>query len=372
MLYMTSLLVSYVGTFFKKNRVLALVSMAILTYISIYANPQINNDYLVYESAYQAAGRNNYFEWLYTLLGQLALKHGLTYLDFRLWLLVFAGAMLAMGLFRLIENPSFVILAYAVTAYFVDTVQVRNYVMLSMMVFAYSFLKKNNIINIVIAVSIGFLATGIHSLGFIFLFGMLFLVLPLKKMIKLFFVGIGGALIVQLLYFVVGPEVIVNIVAKIGGVFVGRANFIDKVTTQYVSVMSFNSIKIIVLSWLYYILGVALIFYEVKLQIDADENKDEYFETKFKLILSVLMVGLIGLSFMNISLDYSRLVRMVFVFELIGLAAFKKKRTSIGYFLFRKLTVIFILVVAFYAQNIVYGQAFIESIPHLINDLVRY
>lgn len=112
-------------------------------------------------------------------------------------------------------------------------------------------------------------------------------------MIKLFFVGIGG-------------------------VFVGRANFIDKVTTQYVSVMSFNSIQIIVLSWLYYILGVALIFYEVKLQIDAYENKDEYFETKFKLILSVLMVGLIGLSFMDISLDYSRIVP-----GLSGLAQFR-------------------------------------------------
>lgn len=370
MLYGTSIMVSYVGTFLKKNRIFAVIAMAILAYISIYSNPQINNDYPVYETAYQAGSYSGEFEWFYTKLAQLAFAHGMPYLNFRFWLIAVASILFVVGLIRLTTNPNFVIVGYALTAYFVDTVQVRNYVMLAMLLFAYSFLVKEKVLDRLVALFFGVLASGIHSLGFIFLIGMVLSLLPLKSLIRLVYLVVIAAAFLQVLYFITGPMIVVNLIAKVGEVFIGRADFVTKVTTLYISGMSLNTIRIVFVSWLYFGTGLILILrgfipnMESYITLPVNHN----LETKLKIILSVLVVGIAGLSLMNVSLDYSRIVRVSFVFELIGISMLKFPNERESNVILRTFAVIFVVIVAFYAQNIVYGQDFISKIPQLVTQ----
>lgn len=369
MLYGTSLMVSYLGTFFKKNRIFAVVAILFMTFISIYSSPQINYDYMAYELVYEGGSNDGAFEWLYTELAQIAFAHGMTYLSFRFWLIGFASVLFIVGLTRLTQNTSFVIFGYSVTSYFADVVQVRHYVMLAMMILAYSFLVKKRMINRIIAIAIGLLAAGVHSLGFMFLLGMFMTMLPLKVLVKVLNISIVGAAILQVFYFFIGPVTIINIVAKIGSLFIGRADIIDKVTSYYVSGTSFGSIVVILLSWLYFGTTLVLIMRGFRANTIGDEKTKEYkqSESRLKIILAVVVVGVLGLSLMNVSLDYSRIVRVAFVFELIGLAVFKLPITRTNNILVKFVTVLFILSLAFYTQNVIYGQDFMEKIPQLVN-----
>ncbi|ORI78727.1 EpsG family protein [Leuconostoc mesenteroides] len=155
-------------------------NMYILGLLSAYSNPLYNPDYSVYDAYYTLAGQGTnttYFEKIYMRLGILAYDHGLSYLDFRLAMVMIFTTVLIFGILRFTDNVAFVALSYALTSFFINDVQIRNFFMLAIIVVAVSVLKKITVKRLIITLALIYVAAGFHSVVYVFLFMLVFLLL---------------------------------------------------------------------------------------------------------------------------------------------------------------------------------------------------
>lgn len=364
MLYFAEVFLNYFGGKIKSNsRVLAIFGMGILAFYAGTMRSDYSYDTLSYESFYNQVNFGvsgvynvNRFEIGFRFLNLLGGKLGLDYQTFRLVTFSLFFLIFLITLIRLQVNLSSFVAVYSIVPFFSDVTQVRNFFMLVLVLLAFSVLNKKKVSSYLLATILIIIGASIHSMGFLFLLGLLFTrfsIVTLKKLILYFSMVITPSFIFLKL---VDPTVLIKIVDF----------FISQSGRGVVDIAAFTSGISIVDFFKYFVLVQLMIIYfywKIKVKV---VNK----EMQCKLV-SLFLVEILTFPFVVFSSgSFSRMIRAGFLTLLIlnyskRVDDFPKAHDiKVGNILF---FVIFIMAIFTFDDGIVGNSQFAEYIPYILH-----
>lgn len=152
------------------------VLIIMFAYMSIYTTPQDN---IIYQGYYLHPewAQVSAFEPGFMKLMEFSRWIGLDYLHFRLMIAVSGYFLIALGLFRLkVTNRSLFYVYYMLMPFVEDPIQLRNFLMATIVMLAFSFLVNENSRGLFWYISLVLISSTIQSLGLLFL-----LIVPFYK-----------------------------------------------------------------------------------------------------------------------------------------------------------------------------------------------
>lgn len=335
MLFIINIGLLLLFNFVKERKLwISIPIVIILIYLGGNPDPATTVDYQAYETEYnnRYLGFVSRFEWLYQYFANVGVKFNLTYVQFRFILVSCTFIILFIAIRRLTTNDKFFWLLFALFPFFVETVQVRSFTMMSLVLLAISFLKKNNIKGYVLSCMSIYLGTGFHTSGYIF-----FLILPIHFMLSNRW-SISRLKWCFLIFLIVSFIVALSSMAGIMGGLTTLIQSIsdneeiaNNVTNIYFNGVSISSI-LLVLSFLSFFL---LVFHITKKsQIILDDN--------MRVLFSYTCVTLIGMPLVMISSQYDRILREGIVGMLIILSIVFVDKNYLKKYIFPTFAVYFI------------------------------
>jgi len=302
LLYFINIGLLSILNFVKDKKIwLSIPMVLILTYLGGNPDPLTTVDYSAYESEYnnKYLGYVSRFEWLYQSCANLAVKYNLTYAQFRIILIAVTFLILFIAVRRLTSNDKFFWLMFALSPFFSETVQVRSFTMMALVLLSVSFLKNNNIKGYLISSLLIYLGTGFHTSGYIF-----FLILPVHFLFgkRWSIQNIKNSLWVSLVIsFIVA---ILSSVSLLGGLTTliksisDNEEIVNNVTDLYFNGFSISSLFLILCFLSFCLVVIRVVQYS---QIALDEN--------MRVMFSYIFVSFVGMPLVMISSQYSRILR---------------------------------------------------------------
>jgi len=307
--YPIVILLIFIGFVYPKNNRISFLFWIFLAWLAISAPTDYLNDYLEYKRVYDNLYLNQQvFEKGYTLLERLSVHLGLSFDQFRDIFLVLAIAILAFGVNRFTSNHAFFVGVYAATTFAFDLVQMRSFMMLSIVVVAYSFLISSNLRSYVVSIVLIFVAASFHSSGYFLLLGV-FLIATVKRINRyLLRIPIFFSAVFVLLPILFRNGLFLSAIEKLANI-TGRGNLVIKLTETFTNGASGRS-------ELYSFALSVLVF--ILIRIVSSENGKMTFEIqKVKVLFFGMMMLFLGFSFLSLAADYSRLLRVGVTFTII-------------------------------------------------------
>lgn len=348
----------FMGTFIRHNTVANLAAFGGLAYLVGAAGPK-TTDYATYESYYQSVGIGTpYFERGYTALEQLFSNWGCDYATFRLALAVIATFFLYIGVRRFTDNMIFFAIAYYLSVLFLDVIQIRNYVAISLIIFAISFLKEKTWWGVGIAIVGCLLAAQFHSIGYVFLPVVCLRLLPKRWLKPALIVLMVLVLFVMMLTVVVGANYVSAVLGKIAGIVTSRANLAARITSMYTDRTSL--FRIVGLTFTAFS-GALFAFF---IDYIAKFSKQDH-ET-FNTLLCGFMMSFYALPADFLAYDYSRIQRNGFLFLIILAAFYFEKQPQARFKLKLHVGAFFALVTVTYFFFTCYLWRVTDMIPYLL------
>lgn len=327
MLYIINMSILFLFNLVKEKKVwFTLPLIVVLITKGGLPDPYTTVDYLAYESEYnnKYLGFVSRFEWLYQDISSWAVKHSLTYSQFRVCLITVTFIILFIAVRRLTKNDKFFWLLFALFPFFPETVQVRSFAMIALVLLAISFLKANKIQSYIVSAVLIFLGTGFHTSGYIF-----FLVLPIQFFFakrwsvsllrRIFLLFLVSSMFVSFMSTTGLTKNIMNLVQSVSG----NDAVAENVNNIYSAGASISSV-LLVFSFTLFFLLVMRIFGNSKIALD--EN--------IRVIFSFLTVTCVGMPLVMISSQYDRILREGIIGLIILLSiVFVNKKILNKYFL---------------------------------------
>lgn len=347
--------------FRKQSKIFGLIGFLILACLMGYANPQMTSDYQAYEYYYYFSGATGafYFERGYSLIARYFYMLGISYQDFRFIISIVGCLILYFAILRFTKNVSFFVFVYGFTAFFLDATQLRNFLMISIVTFAISFLgNSTSIKNYFICIALILISAQIHSTGYFFLLVPILNIIPFKKIEKNFIVIISIIVVSVTFLLFVGRSYLTRLLIITVGHINSRADLAQRVMTKY----SNGSGKLILLEMVLVTLLVFVLGYYLVKKCSNIKLKKKLIPLFWGLFMSVLALPLLSLA-----VDYSRIMRNTFVFLILLLSVFyeKPQQFNVNKNLVSRLVLIVCFVFA-YTHNTAWGVTFTQSIPYLI------
>lgn len=358
MLFATSQFFSLIYEFFsKKGRLIGLITLLCLGYLAGDADPQTTSDYTMYSTIYKQSGVStvNYFEKGYSEMARFFLSHNFDYAQFRLVFAILAAIILYLGVSKFTKNVPLFSVLYGCTVFCADATQIRNFMMISIVVFAYSFLIKASFKNYIIAIALVLVAAQFHSTGYFFLIGILLNLFPTYDGRFTGFILLPVEILTSLFIALFGTSSVTSFLSGIAGLIGGRDTLSSKLTQQY----NYGTQTEIVIA-MGLLITLAVVFEAVLL------DKDDF---KERVLFNGMLVGLFSIPTLELALDYSRISRNAFLFAFIAIAYYFEKHQFSKLDDKRKLSMIGLLIVCV-GVGFVYlhflGSEFTQSIPYLL------
>lgn len=371
MIYILIVIVNLIfGLATASNRVIGFFSLLGLGWLIASDYVETNVDYYNYSWAYNNVDSGiTPFEKGYTQLELLAFHHGLSYVDFR-WCFTFTTVIiLFFAITRFTSNVSLFVALFSLTVFFTDGTQIRNLMMISLVMLAASFLKQLSVFNVVVFLLLVYLSTQIHSTGYPFFAILMLRVIPYDNFKKLAAVVFAVVLFISVSLKIFGSNILYQLLVKMFGGVVQRVNFLTKLQ----SYTDGTSLYTVLLIWMIIAATTGMAFVIYKLL--RDFNSDEVM-LKAKILFSGMSMSLVSMPLIVLAPDYSRISRnaTLFLFALVALyfevthrehqlnssSVFKLTKTKILVFL------VIILVPFSYIHNSIWGSTFLNSIPYTI------
>lgn len=184
--YIVCLMTSIVVSFFKnRRRSLLIGTLIILSVIVIMANAQENLDLYNYGRTYQLFSNTSLksiskysLEIGYALIASICSKIGMSFIQFRLLLFSICFLLIIKVLMKYTKNIAYFTTFYMLHSMFMDGEQLRNFIAVSIVIYAIPFLfekSKNGTKKYVIYVCI---ASLFHTMSFVYL---VFLIINIQK-----------------------------------------------------------------------------------------------------------------------------------------------------------------------------------------------
>lgn len=347
---------------FSNNRIIAILGFLVCAIISGMANPVTTFDYPTYNMYYNLAPKGIiYFEKGYTWLGLIGSHFGMPYSEFRLVIVSVTCIILYIGVHGFVKNMALFISLYGLSIFLIDAIQVRSFMMISVVVLAAYFLRVTSKKNILIATILIIISAQFHSSGYVFLLLIIFRLINPKTFVRI--IGLFSFINIFLLIItaVVGTTFIQNALNKVVSIFSSRANLLDKVSEQYTTGTSAIKITAVLICT---VLMTAMCTYIFK-NIQNKENQN-----KIKTVYAGVATGFVTIPLIALAYDYSRIQRSTFIFFIIaGLVYFEsdefKKRNLEFKLIF---IIIFTIIIIINACVFCYfwSTSFRNSLPYLI------
>ncbi|WP_407895252.1 EpsG family protein [Lacticaseibacillus sp. N501-2] len=348
----------WLGTFTRDNEIANVVAFVGLGLLVGAAGPK-TTDYATYETYYHQVGTGTaYFERGYTALEQLFSNWGFSYADFRLALALLATVFLYIGVRRFTHNMLFFAIAYYCSVLFLDVIQIRNYVAISLVIFAVSFLKKVTWWSVPVAL-IGCLAAAqFHTIGYVFLPVIVLRVLP-KRWFKPVMIGLGVLVILAMMItVVVGANYVSAVLGKIAGLLTSRANLAARITSMYTDRTSL--FRVVGLSFAAFS-GVTFAYFLDRIGHFEGEARET-----FNTLLAGFMISFYALPADFLAYDYSRIQRNGFLFLIILAAYFFEIHPQLRFKLKIHAMTFFVMVTVTYFFFTCYLWRVTDMIPYLL------
>lgn len=344
----------------RKNKFFSALGFFTLAYTAgvINPGPAMSYDYPLYATFYNAG--SNYFEKGYSDFALFALQHGLSYEEFRYIFSIIAIVILYWGVARFTNNMALFISLYGCTVFFYDAVQIRNLMMISLVILGSSFLIDLSIKNIAISTALILFSAQFHTSGYFFLLIILVRILPKKIIKRSLYVVICVTILLTVIVSFTGTEVLTTLLTKpLNLIIGGRASLGDKLVGQYNYGSPVPKLITIIIST-----TCALI---VQNMYFTSSGSNEEFK-KQQILFSAMITAVLGLPLLLLAIDYSRIQRNAVLFILIGISLFfeqdkvefKKNKISIV------MWSVFVFALNVWAQIYIWGFQFQEIIPYLI------
>ncbi len=342
--------------------------MLVLGYLAAITSPTRNLDYQSYQTQYmitqhQPAAAWKFekgYSWLNIFFGRL----GFDYQAFRCVVCFLAVLIMYVGVRRLTKNTALFAGIYGITVFLLDATQIRNFIMVSFVVLAVSFLVDKSTFHLIVAFGLILLGAQFHSLGYIFLLLIPMRLIPFRVLYRYTMGLVSASLIIILGLKLVGVKPFLKVLAKIVSLFVSRASVAQKIASQYgngsvlvryVAVVVATLMAFFLVWFLYRIISTT-----------QDERLLQTYQTLYRaMLLAVLMLPTLSLDD-----DYARIPRSLFLFAVIGIALFYENREKIKLDKMFSLVTFVIIIVCIansFTHLLMWGPAFRSSLVYLIH-----
>lgn len=303
--FLTAFINFIFGAVNKKSKVLYCFSLILIFILMTFSigGPDIG----VYISSYDKVGNaydlqialdSTYMEYGYTFLMYVANKLGLNFFSFRIILTFICLGLFASSVKYYKVNPNLIVGLYMIYLFFFDTIQLRNFIIQFIILFATRYLFQKSGISILKYILCIIIAGSIHIIAFLFLSLLLIRLVNSEKFYKWLFALVVLLFVLFLFLKPVLPQ-IMSILAKL--IDRGSSYFTGTVRFSYWIVMFF------------YLLGFApLYLYRNKVEDLTRKDKIDYI-IKINVIIGLFL----PLCFINSS--FYRIFRNIVVLDTIGL-----------------------------------------------------
>lgn len=349
----------FFGAFSKRGRFFfGFLGLVILALIAGITNPDINLDYPTYSSYYNATGATGsmYFEKGYSILGLIAYRLGLDYSTFRLIFCLAIAVVLSIGVWRFTHNLSLFGLVYGSTIFIEDTVQVRNWAMIAVVILGMSFLINPTTKNKWIAFFLILFAAQLQSVGYFFFVALILELVPSDKK-SATYTTFGMISIVLFLGTLISRSFFIEMVSKLAGFVVQRENIEWRLATRYGASSSHTYLYVMFVTMIVFCCAFAM-------KQELLRQKDTELSRKIGILYSGFFVSLVAFPFLVLAPDYSRVPRNAFLFFIIEFAIYcsfskRKNLLIISGFL---ISCVLVAIVNWY----VWGTTFYQAVPYLL------
>ncbi|MEX0381016.1 EpsG family protein [Leuconostoc sp. MS02] len=363
MLYMAIVIISLVfGLSTSSNRIVGFLGLMGLGWLIATDYIETNGDYANYLSAYNTVSSGNTpFENGYTWLELISYNRGLTYEEFRFWFAIVAVLILYIGVVRFTKNISLFVFLFAISTFFADGTQIRNLMMIAIIILATSFLKKLSFVNISIFVVLLYCATQLHSSGYAFYIILIARLLPRKNLKNISLFTIAATFVFSLTLKIFGFSTLFNVLVKIFGSTVQRVNFLTKLHSYTNGTNSYT----ILLIWITVLVSIGISFVLFRLINNVELKKTN---ENARLLFFGMSTAIIAMPLVIMAPDYSRIARnaTLFLFILVSLY-FEKSNIKNNLSISKNKVVIMMIIFLIpfiYVHDTIWGPTFLNSISY--------
>ena len=264
-------------------------------------------DYAQYYSMY-------YFDYTqvekgYEILSEFFLKRGVDYSSFRIVTTLIGITTLSIAIYRFTNDLSKFWMLYFLFPFFIDVIQVRNFLMMSFATLAASFLIKINFKNVLIYICLIIIGSSFQNAGLFFFIPLLFMLFRKKKIIKQLFVTFITLLSILS---ILSRSLVYSIIYKIMSI-VGAESMISSKLTYYMN----GSVNYgFLLYWLAILFSYAIVNYSLRAVLE--HNNSQLIASKMAVIESFSLTSLLSLPLIIVSLDFFRIARDIFPLVIVA------------------------------------------------------
>ncbi|MBZ5975036.1 EpsG family protein [Leuconostoc gelidum subsp. gelidum] len=355
-----------IGILFPENEKVSFFGWIYLIWLSVNA-PQkyLLGDYVVYQYSYNnLITQDSQFEKGYTLLEYLGNFVGLNFETFRQYFVAIGVIILYFGVRRFTKNHSLVLAMYIPTIWVVDIIQMRSFVMMSVMVLGFSLLLCNNLISKILAVTVILLGASIHSSGYLFLIGLVLylLVKSISNFIK--YLTYGAIIGILLLPLLLRSSVFISIISFLGNI-TGRSALVNNLSDLFMSGTPIN------LKLIYYFILVLSLTVIVLITKDNQKINDDKTFIVFKVLVGGITILFVGTVLLDVASDYSRLIRHGLLYVYILIAWYFQNVKKNGQITIRQLIIgiatCSLVILVYITSQITWGSDIPMSTPYLLH-----
>lgn len=350
------------SAFFKKTKFIGFLAMMVLAYLAGYANPMTTTDYQVYLTHYNSLGWEvSPFEKGYTELTRIFANIGLNYAQFRICFAFASFLILFVGVYLFTNKIALFAGLYGSTVFLNDATQIRNLMMISLVILGSGLLAKNNYVWKLFGIAILLISTQFHDLGFAFAL----IIIPLsffklKSLTSAYKYTIIGSYVLGIILLTSSHISIVQLMATFLTKFSSRSNSADNVLANF---GRGNSLGTIIVIWISLLLVAVLIVVLIRACAKTGVS-----ESKLKILFICSAMSVIVNVLIVLAPDYSRISRNSFLFLLILICVTLEQQTVIYFnksnFLKLFLTIC-VLMCTTYVNTEIWGSTYYNSLPYL-------
>ncbi|WP_455387177.1 EpsG family protein [Lactiplantibacillus pentosus] len=346
----------------KKTKFIGFLALMVFAFLAGDANLSTTLDYQVYMNHYNLLGwETSPFEKGYTLLSSAVSHAGYTYAQFRMFFAVLALLILFMGLCLFTDKIALFAGIYGCTVFFNDATQIRNLMMISLVVLGAGLLAKEKYVFKILGVAVLLLSTQFHDLGFVFAV----IIIPLsflnmESIQRLYKYWIIGLYLLGAVFAFSSNVSIVQLFATLLTKFSSRSNSAENVLTNF---GRGNSLSTIIMMWMTLFLLSILITELTRACLRTNVDRE-----KVKILYIGSAISMVVAFFIVLAPDYSRISRNAFVFVLILLCVTLEQKTIVFLTkqnLARLLLLVGVITLTTYINIQIWGPSFAESLPYL-------
>lgn len=333
--------INLIAAFRTKQAIIIPALLIVVAFVIMGFVPATIPDYAQYSSMYYTD--YSQIEKGYAFFSKLFLSKGFEYSTFRLVCTIIGLIVMSIGVYRFTHDLSKFWAIYILFPFFMDIIQIRNFLMMSFVILASSFLVNINFKNVLLFLIFTTIGSSFQSAGYFFYIPLIFLLFRNNRVVKKLFVGVIGLFCFLSL---ISRSIVYAIIAKATSIIGAESVITTKLSNYTNDSVNFGFLPY----WILIILSYFIVRYSMKNILNDGLEKANL--EKLKVIEAFSLTSLVSLPLIMVSLDFYRISRNVFPLVIIAFVITSQymnenKIKHPGYKILFSLTVILNIIIVY-------------------------